>query len=76
MEELKKVETEKTTRSIQVGPSNSKKQLVYLPSTIVGLLDPFNNWFLPSDFALSLRLFTDLRILKTIETSPNTQLGS
>ncbi len=71
LKELKRVKAEKAVRS-----SNAKRQTVYIVGQkSVGPEDPLdpNNWFFPSDFALSFDLLIDLGILRNVEISPDIQ---
>ena len=76
IKELKKVEAEEAVKSTQTGPSDSERQPTRLSLNIVESSDPTVGWSLPSDFALSLGLFADLGIPKSVETPLDIQLNS
>ncbi len=73
IEELKKVETEETARSIQTELSTLRKHQIHSFSNIARLSGI--NWSFLSDFVFDLKLLTDLKISKNIETFPNIQLN-
>ncbi|SRR6266566_4379423 len=76
LKELKKMKTKKTTRSsgIEEQAIHTTKQKLADPEGLhpSNPLDP-NDWFLPSDFALSSNLLADLGILRNIEIPSDIQ---